>query len=57
MMEYDILLTFTYKGMTKEINRKIKEGWIPQGGVFQASNGNVIQAILRHSEVSDLSPG
>lgn len=33
-MEYDVIKSSTLKGLIKEVNKKISEGWKPQGGVF-----------------------
>lgn len=47
MMEYIILKTLSYSGMTEDVNKYIKKGWIPQGGVTEDQNGKVIQAMIK----------
>ena len=43
--------------MEKEVNEKIRLGWEPLGAPFEEDSGKVIQAIIRHSERSNIKPG
>jgi len=46
-MEYKLVITMSYRGLVKEVNKLIKEGWVPQGGVFEDSNKNCLQAMIK----------
>ncbi|MDP4486445.1 hypothetical protein CWB89_00230 [Pseudoalteromonas piscicida] len=46
-MEYTLVKTATYKGLIKEVNELIKQGWIPQGGVMEDQNGRCLQAMIK----------
>ncbi|MDP5031894.1 hypothetical protein [Paraglaciecola sp.] len=46
-MEYKLVKTHTYKGLIEEVNKLIKEGWIPQGGVFEDSVKYCLQAMIK----------
>ncbi len=36
-MEYKIVSAMTLKGLEEEVNKMIKEGWVPQGGLSEDS--------------------
>jgi len=38
-MKYKIINTATWKGLEKEVNKLIQEGWIPQGGAISGYQG------------------
>jgi len=46
-MEYTLVKTLTYKGLIKEVNDLIKQGWIPQGGVMEDGDKKCLQAMIK----------
>jgi len=46
-VEYTLVKTATYKGLIKEVNDLIKQGWIPQGGVMEDKTGRCLQAMIK----------
>ncbi|MCC5452876.1 hypothetical protein LMJ53_14200 [Rheinheimera sp. UJ51] len=46
-MEYTLVITISYKGLIKEVNELIKQGWVPQGGVMEDKNGRCLQAMIK----------
>ncbi|MCB5228395.1 hypothetical protein JAO78_016445 [Alishewanella sp. 16-MA] len=48
-MEYKLVKTLSYKGLVEEVNKLIKEGWVPQGGIFEDSAKNCFQAMIKKS--------
>ncbi len=45
-MEYKVVSAWTQKGLEKDVNELIFEGWKPQGGVTY-NYGTYIQAMIR----------
>ncbi len=45
-MEYKLVQTFTQKGLEKDVNDLIFEGWQPQGGITYSA-GSYMQAMVR----------
>lgn len=48
-MEYTLVKTQTYKGLIEEVNKLIKQGWRPQGGVIEDQSGRCLQAMIKGS--------
>jgi hypothetical protein len=47
-MEYDVIhTTLSMKGLIKKVNKAIKEGWRPQGGVCVDAGYGWAQAMTR----------
>jgi hypothetical protein len=48
MMEYDVIhATWSMKGMIKKVNKAIKEGWKPLGGICVDCGYGWAQAMTR----------
>ena len=45
-MQYQIIKTMTWKGLAKEVNKLIQEGWTSQGGVC-VDTGSCVQAMIK----------
>jgi len=60
-MEYFVVESRGPVGMTKEVNKMIKEGWVPQGGITTTSKDNgapdyLYQAMIRLSGSETWTP-
>ena len=51
-LEYTILKGNSFEKLVEEVELKIQEGWVPQGGISVANGTNFIfaQAMIRKSE-------
>lgn len=53
-MKYEIVANSRPLALEKEINAKISEGWVPQGGLSISDGDKVTvycQAMIKHNEV------
>jgi len=48
-MQYTLVKTRTYDGLIEEVNNRIKEGWVPQGGVMEDLKGRCLQAMVKNN--------
>jgi hypothetical protein len=49
-MEYDVIIAASLKGLIKAVNKKLNEGYKPQGGVFKVWGWHY-QAIIKEVKV------
>ncbi len=50
-MEYTIVTTSSFEDLMKQVNKQIKKGWIPQGGVSVVEKGGIClysQAMIKN---------
>lgn len=46
MDNYDVVISFDINQLVEEVNQRIKEGFIPIGGMIENENGNVFKQTM-----------
>ena len=46
MNNYDIVISFDINEFVEEVNQRIKEGFIPIGGMIEGTNGNTFKQTM-----------